>query len=284
MKSFLEITITANEREQELLIPTMTELGCQGFQQTDHALLCYLEKPQWNDAKFESLKKDLRALLNVISVNNAVRFQEIEETNWNEEWERSIKPIAVGKRILVRPSWSASTGDDGRIVLIIDPKMSFGTGYHETTRLTLLLLEKYLTPGASLLDVGTGTGILAIAAIKLGARFAEGIDNDDWCIENASENVTANQCAGRIQISKRSPPDFQTRTFQFITSNITLTTNIEFLGEYRRLLRTDGMLLLSGLLNTDEPAMSRELLSHGFDIKEVCRENEWLAIAVTLSA
>ena len=79
MKSFLEIAITSNEREQELLIPTMLELGCQGFEQTDHELLCYLEKPAWNDAKFESLKKDLRALLNIISVNNAVRFREIKD-------------------------------------------------------------------------------------------------------------------------------------------------------------------------------------------------------------
>jgi len=284
LKSYLEIAITANEREQELLIPTMTELGCQGFQQTDDSLLCYLEKPQWNDAKFESLKHDLRALLNVISVNNAVRFREIKETNWNAEWERSLKPIEVGNRILVRPSWSASAGDNGRIALIIDPKMSFGTGYHETTRLILLLLEKHLTAGAAVLDVGTGTGILAIAAIRLGAQSAVGIDNDDWSIENASENVLANQCGGRILISKQTPADFPPGSFHLITSNITLNTNVEFLAEYRRLLSPGGKLLLSGLLNFDEAAMSSELLSHGFAVGEICRENEWLAIAATPSA
>src|SRR6185436_9212445 len=116
-----------------------------------------------------------------------------------------------------------------------------------------------------LLDVGTGTGILAIGAIKMGARFAVGIDNDDWCIGNASENVLTNRCEGQIRISRQTPADFPPKSFQVITSNITLNTNIGFLAEYARLLEPGGKLLLSGLLNFDEDAMRAALLSHGFE-------------------
>ena len=229
MKSYLEISIASNEKQRELLIPTMTELGCEGFQETDTSLLCYLEKSRWNDKKFESLKADLKKILQTISVNAAVQFREFSEENWNERWEQTITPIEIGKRLVIKPSWSEYNNTQNRIVIQIDPKMSFGTGYHETTRLTLQLLEKHLKSDITMLDVGTGTGILAIAAVKLGASSATGVDIDEWSIENAKENVVNNSVQGQVTISNTPLREFQPHSFDLITANLTLNTNISYL-------------------------------------------------------
>ncbi len=283
MKSYLEISISSDETQREFLIPTMLELGCEGFQETDLALLCYLEKSRWDNTKTEILLRDLRHILQTISVNAAVSFREIPEENWNAQWERTIRPMEVGNKLVIKPSWA----DDGcvgeRIVIQIDPKMSFGTGYHETTRLTLRMLETYVRPHDVVLDVGTGTGILAIAAVKLGAAAAEGIDIDDWSIENANENTRANGVASVVQISNKPVELFSARRFHLVTANLTLNTNIELLPQFDRVLQRPGMLLLSGLLSSDRSQMTDALLRHRFEIAEELTENEWIALAARIS-
>ena len=279
MKSYLEISISSNERQREFLIPTMLELGCEGFQDTDGALLCYLETSRWNSEKHDLLLQDLRKILQTISVNAAVSFREIPKENWNAEWERTIQPIEVGTRFVIRPSWADYRGDEGRIVIQIDPKMSFGTGYHETTRLTLRLLEQYLTPRDKVLDVGTGTGILAIAAVKLGALAAEATDIDDWAIENANENILSNGVPSDVHVSKTPIEEFSEGQFHLLTANLTLDTIVEFLPQFSRVLRPKGMLLLSGLLATDRSRITEALHLHMFHVAEELTENEWIALA-----
>ena len=104
MKSYLEISITASSDQREMLIPTMLELGCEGFQETDTALLCYITMDRWNPSRIEVFKKDLRNLLQIISSNAIVGFREIEDQNWNEEWEKTIQPIEICDRIVIKPS------------------------------------------------------------------------------------------------------------------------------------------------------------------------------------
>lgn len=282
---YLEISISANQVQQELLIPTMIELGCDGFQEMDNSLLCYIDKSRWTNEKYLSLKNDLKRILQIVSVNSAVEFREIVEENWNEQWERSLRPIEVGDKLAIKPSWCDYENNDNRIVIQIDPKMSFGTGYHETTRLTLRLLEKYIDVGFSppkadsMLDVGTGTGILAIAAIKLGATSAVGIDNDKWSIDNANENVIANRVDDKIEISDKTLTEFTDGSYNLIAANLTLNTNIELLDEFRRILCGDGTLLLSGLLDKDKEEMIQHLTAKRFSVIELISENEWIAIA-----
>lgn len=279
MKSYLEVEVSSNEHQRELLIPTMVELGCHGFEETETSLLCYFEKSGWNASRITTFKDALNSLLKTISVNAVVRFKEIIEENWNEQWERSIKAIEIGNRIVIKPSWAEYPNDHHRIVIQIDPKMSFGTGYHETTRLTISLLEKYVKNNQRVLDVGTGTGILAIAAVKLGATAAEGTDIDDWCIENATENVLANDVHKSVQISKRGVDEFLPNSFDLLTANLTLNTNIELLPQFHRALRSGGILLLSGLLKDDGATMKEHLGTGGWSILEETFENEWIAIA-----
>jgi ribosomal protein L11 methyltransferase len=278
MKAYLQISISATEAQQEMLLPTIIELGCEGFEQIESALICYLKYDSLNK-KSEYFKNEIQQLIQHISSNALIEIKVIEETNWNADWEKTIQPIEIGKRFVVKPTWSEYNNLENRIILHIDPKMSFGTGYHETTRLTLQLLESFMKINDKVLDVGTGTGILAIAAIKLGAQSSVGIDNDDWSIENAQENIRLNDVTSQIQINKKELQEFNNELFDMITANLTLNTNIEMMKDFYRLLRNRGKIILSGLLVTDQPKMEEHLIKNSFQIVERLFENEWIAIA-----
>lgn len=278
MKTYIEISISANKTQQELLIPTMIEIGCHGFEERDNELLCYIDKSLWTDEKYDRLKSDLKKLLQTISSNSIIKISEIQETNWNAEWEKTITPIEVGKKLVIKPSWREYDNKEEKIIIQIDPKMSFGTGYHETTRLTLQLLEKYIKNGDKVLDIGTGTGILAIAAIKLGANSALGIDNDEWALENANENIQANHLLNKIKISNQ-PLNEINEKFDLITANIMLTTIVDMLPEIERKLKDKGIVLFSGLLLEDEEKFKEAIKKHSIKILEKISENEWLAFA-----
>ncbi|MBI5476933.1 MAG: 50S ribosomal protein L11 methyltransferase [Ignavibacteriales bacterium] len=278
MKTYLEISISGTEQQQEMLIPTMIELGCEGFEQTNSFLICYIDKSRLaGDSQL--FQNKLQKLIQDISSNAVIHIKEIEETNWNAEWEKTIQPIKIGQRFVIKPSWSTYHNANNRLIIEIDPKMSFGTGYHETTRLTLKLLEGYIQSGSIIIDVGTGTGILAIAAIKLGAAHAVGIDNDDWSIENAVENIQLNHVSSFVEINKKELYEFKTNQFDLITANLTLNTNIQMLGQFNRILKNNGIILLSGLLQTDEAEMLAQLKNYAFQVVEIISENEWIAIS-----
>ncbi len=279
MKTWLEISITSTPSQRELLLPGLTELGCQGFQELDDALLCYFDKSQWDSTSYERFLKVLRSILQMFSVNADIRFREIEETNWNETWERSLAPVEIGRRLVVKPSWTEYRGGGERIIIEIDPKMSFGTGYHESTRLILALLETHVRPGDTVLDIGTGTGVLAIASVKLGAEKATGIDTDNWSIENARENVVKNNVQDSVDIPEVPLTSFATAGFSLIVANIMASTIIELLPQIRRLLAPGGRLLLSGLLATDREEIERRLAEFGFRPTASVAEHEWIAIA-----
>jgi len=283
VKSYLEISITANETRRELLIPTMMELGAQGFMETDSELLCYFDKTRWTRRQMENLQHDVAQLLRTISSNARVKLQTIQEKDWNELWERSVQPIEIGEKLVVKPSWARYEKRDRKIIIQIDPKMSFGTGYHETTRLMLRLLEQHLREGSTVLDVGTGTGILAIAAAKLGARQAVGIDNERWAIENALENVKANAVADKIRITGQPLNRLTDASFDLIAANITLNTIIALLPEITRLLKPKGILLFSGLLLQDEETLTRHLKKNDCRLFDRLQEGEWIAMGVNLT-
>jgi ribosomal protein L11 methyltransferase len=269
---------------QELLIPFLLELGCSGFQETDPSLLAYLDKGALTPAQIEALRSRLTAILRSLDAGEAFDVREIAEENWNLNWERSITPVGIGNRIVITPSWHAMPEQAGKIIIEIDPKMSFGTGHHETTRLCLGLLERYLKPGDRVLDVGTGTGLLAIAAIKLGAGSAVGIDIDDWSIENALENVKANRVGEAVRIVRIAIEDFsagdsQVRRFDCILANLTLKMITGSLERLRDLLEPDGIVILSGFLEPDLPALRESLAALSMPERGGLNEHGWSALA-----
>lgn len=168
----------------------------------------------------ESLKREFPAM--------DVRFQKValREQNWNAQWERRAGIVEATDRIIIKPSWKKlGVRHKGKIVLRIDPKMSFGTGHHETTRLCLVLLQEYVKPGAHVLDFGSGTGIQAIAAVKLGARSALPIDSDEWAFENARENVKKNRVTRSVKVIKGDLQRVRTRKVDLVVANIDMPPN-----------------------------------------------------------
>lgn len=257
----------------------MIEIGCHGFQETDTDLLCYFDITQWSKPKFIQFQADIRKLLRNMSTNADIRMRTIEEENWNEQWEQTVQPIEIGEKIVVKPSWASYENTSGRTIIHIDPKMSFGTGYHETTRLTIQLLERYVQHNTTMLDVGTGTGILAIAAVKLGVASAMGIDIDEWSVKNAAENAMANNVSHRVKISQQTLEMLPQTEFDLIAANITLNTIITLLPEMNKRLKKNGTLLLSGLLESDEHILTAALSHRDFKVVEKIFENEWIAVA-----
>ncbi len=280
---FMELALTADPALFDDFVGVLSLQGFEGFWEDGGTLRCYIDSQRWPDGG-EGM---LAALLDPIARTHGFRPPSIArsvvpERNWNKEWEESLTPVQATDRIVVTPSWHqarASAEHPGKIILVIDPKMSFGTGYHETTRLTLRLLEKHLRTGARMLDVGTGTGILAIASIKLGAASAVGVDNDGWAAANALENVRVNGVADRVRVVQGELASVPASGFDVIAANIQRNVIEELLPGMIGFLEPQGMLLLSGLLSQDEVPVREAIERRGGVIRQELAENEWLALA-----
>jgi ribosomal protein L11 methyltransferase len=283
-KTYLEISIPAEPGTRELLIPFLLEIGCTGFLETDPSLLAYIDKSTLTPGEFATFRNRLSGILRSLGAGEMFDIREIAEENWNQRWEMSITPVEIGDSFVIKPSWHSIGEPSGRIVIEIDPKMSFGTGHHETTRLCLRLMEQYMKQGDRVLDVGTGTGLLAIAALKLGAQSAVGIDVDDWSIENALENVKANRVEERVQILRVPIEDFRSEDvqgggFDCILANLTLRMITDSLSHLHALAADEGIVILSGFLETDLPAIRLSLAEHRFQEAGRLDEHGWSALA-----
>ena len=212
-------------------------------------------------------------------------FATIHDQNWMEAWKVHYRPIEVGERILVLPAW-AEMPDTKRLPLRIDPGMAFGTGTHPTTQLSLILLEKYLRPGDTLLDIGCGSGILAIAARILGAEAAYGVDIDAVSIEIARQTAEANQVTEDIRFEVGSVADvagglFPVTQAPVVVANILSHILIRLLDDgMGDLVAPGGVLLLSGILEEKLPEMEAALERHGLKVSEQLMIEDWGGLAV----
>ena len=279
-REYIELQIRAEPQLIEHLIGTLTQLGFEGFWEETGLLKCYMSAERWSPG-LETAIADVLRLLTRPSTEIPPGFSvtRIQEENWNAQWEQSITPIHLTPRIVVSPTWQEYTPAGGEILIRINPKMSFGTGYHESTRLAMALIENHLTPGMSVLDVGTGTGILAIAAIILGAGSATGIDIDEWSYTNAVENAALNGVTERLTLAQCEIDAIPRTPFDMIVANIQRSVIEQILDEMSLRLRPSGVLVLSGLLDIDRDAMMNRLAASGFALLEEQSEHEWVACA-----
>ena len=212
-------------------------------------------------------------------------FTLIEEQNWMQAWKQHYRPIEVGEKLLILPAWVDPPGT-GRIPLQIDPGMAFGTGTHPTTQLSLVLLEKYLRPADTLLDIGCGSGILAIAACKLGASAAYGVDIDPASIEISRETAQGNQVEEQVQFEAGSVADvreglFPIRQAPVVIANILTHILIRLLDDgMAELVAPGGVLLLSGILEEKMDEMEAVLQKHGLRIVDKLMIEDWVGLAV----
>jgi ribosomal protein L11 methyltransferase len=215
-----------------------------------------------------------------------VTSQAIEDQDWNREWKKNYHPVRIGKRLLIRPSWEPVPSDAPECVIEIDPEMAFGTGTHATTQLCLRLLEDHLHPGQTVLDVGTGTGILAIAAAKLGASRVSAFDVDEVAVETAIKNAQVNLVEQNISFSVDTMDSYQVpkQPFDWLVANINRDQIVKMLPTMTRKCRYPMMIILSGILVEEENLVKEVLYNYNLELCEIASQQEWLACLVKKSS
>ena len=264
---YIKITFADLQPEQkEILIAQLADAGYEGFEETDSNLDAFISKKNFD-----------KILLNEISFKYQTPYssKKIAETNWNKIWESNFEPVIVEDYVAVRADFHKPITKT-RFEIIITPKMSFGTGHHATTYMMIELMKEIDFNGKSVLDFGTGTGILAILAKKSGAAKVYAIDNDDWSIANAAENFKKNNC--REIVLKKAADVSSKLKFDIILANINKNVILENVESISRIVKPNGIILLSGLLQADRSEIKKALKNLHFSLKKELKRNNWIAL------
>lgn len=267
----INIFIQPDEYLRDLIIAQLTDINFLGFKETENGIQCYIQKELWTNENIETLNEILK--LNNLDINQSIEIIELEEQNWNKTWENSLKPIEVGKNFVITQSWN-DVQNSPKIKLIIDPKMSFGTGFHETTRLMIEQMENINFLNKSVLDIGTGTGILSFVAEKLSAKRILGIDIDSWSFENVLENKEKNNLQN-CEFKLATLDKLEDEKFDIILANITKNTIIDLSNIFNNFLKQKGQLIISGFFENEIDEITTSLNKSAFSIKYLSKENQW---------
>lgn len=277
MKHYKQFGIQTEPQNNETISGLLWQLDLSGITETDNGLIVYADETKTVSAKNIRIILDKALQENIIKKYDLTE-EEFEDKNWNEEYEKNVRVIEVSDKIVIKPSFKDYQQKEGQIIITIDPKMSFGTGEHETTRLVLLMIEKYVKKDDSVLDVGTGTGILAIASVLLGAKKSIGIDNDEWCLLNGSENIKLNGLEDKVEIELAELNQLAQKDFDLIVANINKHILLEICSDIKNKIKQTGTLILSGLLFSDEFEILEKYSSFGFSLIEKNQMNEWISL------
>ena len=276
---YFQLKIMTDNNVNDLVVGFLSNVGAEGFVEEADGLSCYFAEMRWKS----SLEQEVAKFLDRLKVEGriggyTVELAIIQNQDWNMQWEESIVPIEVTKNVAIKPSWKEYHGA-AKIVIEIDPKMSFGTGHHETTRMMVQLLEKFVKGGEKILDIGTGTGVLAIAAVKLGGGACTAIDNDDWSIQNAKENIENNGVADKIKLVKGEIASEDPNGFDIVLANLNRNTLLYIKSQIYTRCREDGTLLVAGILTLDEDSIVEGYREIGFKLVDALHEAEWSSLA-----
>jgi ribosomal protein L11 methyltransferase len=273
-KEYVKAIIKVNEENYDPVIGLLSQLEINGIEEGYDELSIFFDIDIFNKETLLSLIGQIKELFPEIKL---LSEEVIIEQNWNEEWEKTVDSIIVNENITIAPSWKVQSIKT-KIIIEINPKMSFGTGSHETTRLMCRLIEETVKPGSKWLDMGTGTGVLAILEARLGARKVLAIDNDSWSVDNAIENVALNQVSDIVEVIMGDVMNYDYSEFDGISANLFKNLLIPSFPLFFKALFNNGVLLISGLLKYDIEEVSAAAEKAGFDIIKTIYENEWIAI------
>ncbi|KZS40680.1 ribosomal protein L11 methyltransferase [Aquimarina aggregata] len=258
----------------EILIAELGNAGFESFVETEDGVNAFIQKGEWNDN-----------ILNDIHILSSGEFEieytseVIEQVNWNKEWEKNFNPIIVEDVCSVRAPFHEKPNTDYDI--IIEPKMSFGTGHHETTHMMIQHLLKTDLKNKKVLDMGCGTGVLAILAEMRGANEIDAIDIDNWCYLNTIENVERNHC-DHITAYEGDVSLLSGKSYDIIIANINRNILLNDIKHYSSALRSDGKLFLSGFYKEDLDMISEECVKHKLNFTKHINRNNWIAASYTL--
>lgn len=259
-----------NDSQMELLIAALTALGFEGFEEAADIGKAYIPISQYDDL--------IENELNIIFSKYSIKYLKsvVNEQNWNALWESNFEPIRIRNQIGVRAHFHSPFQPSVDYDLHITPKMSFGTGHHATTHSVMELMLTLNVKDKAVYDFGTGTGILAILAEKMGAKYVLAVDNDDWCIANAQENCMANDCV-RINILKVESA-YQAARFDLVIANVNRHIIEAQFTELNAVAGAESLLLLSGLLIEDQEDIEKLAGGSGWKLDSSFPLNGWVSL------
>ena len=254
----------------EILIAQLGEAGFESFTENEDGVIAYIQKKDWHQEILDGVP-----VLRSDDFNISHKMEEIEQVNWNSEWEKNFEAIQVNNLVSIRAPFH--TDPKLKYDIIILPKMSFGTGHHETTHLMIQQLLDLELDGKSVLDMGCGTGILAIFSEMKGADKIDAIDIDDWCYENAIENAEKNQC-NKITVYKGDASLLTGKSYDVIIANINRNVLLRDIEIYSKNLTKNGVLLLSGFYKADIPIIDKIAQQNNLLLVKTLEKNNWVSL------
>ncbi|MES2704503.1 MAG: 50S ribosomal protein L11 methyltransferase [Bacteroidota bacterium] len=268
---YKKVTFTVDDKAiNDILIARLSEEGFDGFEEAGGALYAYVPDSAFNTAGIDPIADSLGLDYEV---------EDVPVQNWNEVWESNFEPVVIEGLCTIRADFHQLKAETP-YEIIITPKMSFGTGHHATTHLVMVMMKDIDFNGKSVLDFGTGTGVLAIFAEKLGAAKVKAIDNDEWPVENARENIGANGCRN-IEVVLGSLESLETPRYDVILANINRHILLQYMGDLVGMLAEGSSAVLSGLLEEDEAAIVAAAEAAGMRHKRTLVRNGWIALNFT---
>ena len=264
-----DFNVSPKEPATEMLIAQLGYVGFESFVEQDNGVTAYIQKQEWNSKILEDV-----FLLHSNEFNITFEHNEIAQTNWNEEWEKNFNPIQVDDLVSIRAPFH--TNPSLQFDIVIEPKMSFGTGHHETTHMMVQHLLALDLDTKKVLDMGCGTGILAIFAEMKGAKPIDAIDIDSWCYENSLENIQRNNC-NHITVYEGDASLLKEK-YDVIIANINRNILLSDMKTYTDYLNENGVLLLSGFYKEDIVIIEDEVNKHGLTFETMIQRNNWVAL------
>ena len=265
-----EFLVIPQNPATEILIAELGHVGFESFVENDNGVTAYIQKHEWNLHILDDLY-----ILGSPEFKIKYSHHEVIQTNWNKEWEKNFNPIQVDGLVSVRAPFHENPSL--KFDIVIEPKMSFGTGHHETTHMMIQHLLALDLENKKVLDMGCGTGILAIFAEMKGAQPTDAIDIDSWCYQNSIENVQRNGCK-HITVLEGDSSLLKGEKYDVIIANINRNILLSDMKIYTDSLHQEGILLLSGFYKDDIAIIESEVVKHGLVFDKMIQRNRWVAL------
>ena len=279
-QNWIEVNVNINPSLLDTISNDIFSLGADGLEEADDLVKIYFQSQQWNESKLNLLVETI-SRFNPDFNSSYIHTKNIPFQDWTENWKENFKLFYLTDKIIIKPDWDEYQPQKSEIVITISPKMAFGTGHHETTQLVMLMLQKYVNKGQRMMDAGTGSGILAILAAKLGADEITVFDNDPVAAENTKENFLQNNINIKHNIICGVLDDIEQSEYDIIVANIDRCVLLGMPGKFLDYIKPGGKLILSGLLSRDEDKILTAYEEFNWKVVEKDQKGAWIVLVLT---
>ncbi len=271
-----------NEIRRQLESPDSLDYADREFMDslgTEVTIKAYFNEEIMPEELANLVKEKLKFISNFLEVGTGYSgFEMVDDEDWSTAWKKHYKPFHISDSVVIKPSWEEYEKQPGEIVIEMDPGMAFGTGSHETTRLCSQLLEKTVSKGDTLIDVGCGTGILSIIALKLGVSHAVAVDIDEVAVRVSRENCAINGVSEQVSVIKGTLADLEPQKADIVAANIIADVLIGFAEMIPKYLKEGGLLIASGIIRERKEDVVKAYTALGFQLESTGEMGEWVAI------